>query len=249
MIPKIIHYCWFGRNPFPQKIKDCISSWRKHLPDYEFRLWNEDTFPITESCQFVKDAFANRKWAFVSDYVRIYALYTYGGIYLDTDIEVVKGFDSSILDSNSAILGTDEAGYLTALMMSPPGHEYFKNMLNVYQALSFYNNDGTLNLEVNNTYLQDELQKWGYSIKNEYQVLKGGIVVYPDDYFHVRSLTNGKLHITPNTYAIHWHTVTWGNWKTKIIKCIRMNILVPILGTKLYESVVKSLKGNKSYIR
>jgi hypothetical protein len=248
MIPKIIHYCWFGGNPYPPKIKACIASWKKYLPEYELKLWDEETFPINDSCQFVKDAYANKKWAFVSDYVRIYALATYGGIYLDTDIEIVKPFDDRILNSNGVILGTDDGGYLTALMISTINHQYFNKMLDIYHNLSFYNDDGSLNMEVNNTYLQDVLQQYGYVIKNEYQQLNSDIEVYPDDYFHARSLTSGKLHITPNTYAIHWHTVTWGSLKTRFIRFVRMKIMVPMLGSEMYSKLTKKIKKDASYI-
>lgn len=122
MIPKIIHYCWFGRNPYPEKVQYCIESWRKYLPDYEFKLWNEDSFDINTSA-FVREAYENQRYAFVSDYVRVFALYTQGGIYLDTDIEVKKDF-KDLLD-NKLLLGTDDSGALTAFMAAEKNHPYF----------------------------------------------------------------------------------------------------------------------------
>lgn len=129
MIPKIVHYIWFGGNSYSEKIQHCIDSWHKYLPDYEFMLWNEETFDVN-SVRFTKEAYENKKWAFVSDYVRVYALYNYGGFYLDTDVEVLKPLTD--FTGNKLLLGTDEDGALTALMGSEKNFELwgktFKNV-------------------------------------------------------------------------------------------------------------------------
>lgn len=248
MIPKIIHYIWFGGKPYSKKIAKCINSWQKYMPDYEFKLWNENTFDIDNSCKFVKEAYAQKKYAFVSDYVRVYALYKFGGIYLDTDIELIKPIDNAILNTGMCILGTDESGYLTALMISCAKHPYFEELLNYYNSINFINKNGSLNMEVNNTYMQQILSNYGYKISNTLQRLSNNIHVYPDDYFHARSLTSGKLNITKNTYSIHWHTITWVPLKTRIINFIRINLLVPFLGTKLYSKLTKKIKNGKTTI-
>lgn len=248
MIPKIIHYIWFGDKPYSPKIKKCIESWHKYMPDYKFKLWNEESFDIENSCDFVKEAYAKKKYAFVSDYVRIYALYIYGGLYLDTDIEIVKHLDEHILSTGDCILGTDESGYLTALMISVPRHTYFKKLLDFYNSIKFMNNDGTLNMEVNNTYMQQILTEYGYKTCNVLQKLNNNIIIYPDDYFHARSLTSGELNITKNTYSIHWHTITWVSRKTKIVNFIRIHIIVPIIGSKLYTKITNKIKNGKTTI-
>lgn len=241
MIPKIIHYIWFGPNPYPEKVRCCIESWHKYLPNYEFKLWNEETFDINNSCDFVIQAYERKKYAFVSDYVRLWALKNFGGIYLDTDIEILRPLDSEFLNKQ-VVLGTDNGGYLTALMMSVPNHVYINECLDEYHSQQFVLQDGKLNMEVNNTSLQNHLKRFGYQVNNMYQSLKDGIVVYPDDYFHVRSLQSGKLNITANSYAIHWHTITWVSSKTRIINWVRIHILVPLLGSKLYTKLTKKIK-------
>lgn len=236
MIPKIIHYIWFGRNPYPEKVAYCIESWKKYLPEYQFMLWNEDTFDVN-SVQFTKEAYENKKWAFVSDYVRVYALYNYGGLYLDTDIEVLRPFND-LLDKRM-ILGTDGGGYLTAFMASERQHPFWKNILEHYHMRSFKLQNGTLNMEVNNTLLQDELVKYGYRVLNAYQELNEGIVVFPDDYFHVVSLADGTMHKTSNSYAIHWHTLLWISPMRRLVRFIRLKILLPILGASLLGKLRK----------
>lgn len=239
MIPKIVHYIWFGGKPFPEKVQYCIESWKKHLPDYEFKLWNEDSFDV-DSIPFTREAYEHKKWAFVSDYVRLYALSSYGGWYLDTDVEVLRPL-TPFLDKRM-VLGTDEGGYLTATMAAEANHPFWNEMLSIYHDLHFVNSDGSLNQEVNNTYLQDTLAKYGYVIANRYQLLRDGIEVFPDDYFHVMSLTSGKEHKTANSYTIHWHTLLWVNRKTRVVRFLRMNLLVPLLGAERYSRITNSLK-------
>lgn len=245
MIPKIVHYIWFGPKPYPKKVRECISSWKKHLPDYKFMLWNETTFDLNSACRFVREAYEERKYAFVSDYVRLWALNTYGGVYLDTDIELIKPFDSDFLKKRM-VLGTDDSGYLTALMMSEPGHPYLQKCLDGYHESSFRQENGKLNMEVNNTALQQNLESYGYSIKNERQILSDGIAIYPDDYFHVRSLSSGRLHLTGNSYSIHWHTITWVPLKTRLINFLRIRVIIPLIGLKNYSRLITPLKKGKT---
>lgn len=239
MIPKIIHYIWFGSNPYPDKVRYCMESWKRHLPDYEFQLWNEETFDV-KAFSFTREAYEAGKFAFVSDFVRIYALAKKGGIYLDTDIEVLQ--DLSPLLSDRVVLGTDDSGNLTALMASEKGHPFFERILHIYQNRSFIKPDGTMDMEVNNLLLERELAAYGYVQDNQRQHLSEGIEVYPDDYFHVKSLLSGKVHRTRNSYAIHWHTLLWVPWKTRIIRFLRLYFLVPLMGKSLYSKLSQVLK-------
>lgn len=234
MIPKIIHYIWFGGKPFPKKVQKCIDSWHKYLPDYEFKLWNEESFDVN-SVEFTKQAYANKKWAFVSDYVRMYALNRYGGWYLDTDVEILKPL--SDFENHRMVLGTDHDGALTALMGSEPGHPYWTRMLYEYEKMNFVRTDGSLNMIVNNTHLQEVLFDYGYKMENKYQELREDIVVYPDDYFHVANNEKGTLHKTDNSYAIHWHTLLWTSDMSHFRRWIRLHILKPILGEDSFMEI------------
>ena len=240
MIPKIIHYIWFGGKPFPDKVQKCINSWKKFLPEYKLMLWNEDTFDVN-SVEFTKQAYANKKWAFVSDYVRVYALHKYGGWYLDTDVEILKPVDS--FENHRVVLGTDSNGALTALMASEQGHSYWKEALDLYHNMSFVNADGSFNTTVNNIYLQDLLRNYGYSVENSYQELRDGIVVYPDEYFHVADHEKGTMHKTANSYAIHWHTLLWTSEMHHLNRWLRLHVLKPILGEEKFLDVYLKIKS------
>lgn len=241
MIPRIIHFCWFGGNPYPEKVQTCIESWKINLPEYEIICWDENNFDINV-CNFTKEAYEAGKYAFVSDYVRLFVLKQYGGIYLDVDVEVVKSFDPIL--NNHLILALEEAGDITgAFIASEPNHPFWDEMMNIYHGMSFKLPDGTYNMVVNNVWMQDVLNKYGYEKKNVYQVLSNGAVVYPDDYFHAKSLVSGEVRRTKNTYCIHHHTLLWVSKKTKFIRFMRMKILVPLLGADRYQRIVSRLKG------
>lgn len=239
MIPKVIHYIWFGGKPYSDKIQKCIDSWNKYLPEYKFMLWNEETFDVANSCDFVRQAYENKKWAFVSDYVRVWALNKFGGIYLDTDVEVVRPLDQFL--DHSMVLGTDELGHLTAFMASVEGHPLWKGILDLYHSMQFVNPDGSFNMAVNNSYLENKLATYGYRIANQMQHLENDIMIYPDDWFHAADHMSGVLNITPNTHTIHWHTLTWCDTSTHVNRFLRVKILGRIIGKKRAASLFNKL--------
>lgn len=242
MIPKIIHFVWFGGKPYPKKIQYCIDSWKKVLPDYQFIRWDESNFDVN-SVPFTKQAFEQGMWAFVSDYVRIKALYEQGGWYLDTDVEVLKPL--APFENNRVTLGTDENGSLTAVYGTEPKNTIWKNILDVYNRTDFVLSDGTQNIKVINQYIQDEIAKMGYVHENKLQDFQNGVIVYPDDYFHVVSLEKGTRHFTENSTCIHWQTMLWTPKKSRALRWVRLHILKPILGDnfmKIYSKIVKVIR-------
>lgn len=242
MIPKIIHYVWFGGKPLPEKMARCVATWREKMPDYELREWNEGNFDVNATT-FTREAYEQGQWAFVSDYVRLWALARYGGWYLDTDVEVVRSFDT--FEGGRMVLGTDEHGALTAVYGTEAGHPFWREALETYSGLSFVRADGTLNQKVINAYLEELLERYGYVRRNERQSLAGGIEVYPDDYFHVASILSGRMHRTENTYAIHWQTLSWCGRGVHVKRFIRVKILGRLLGGGRAARIAQGLQRLK----
>lgn len=203
MIPKVIHYCWFSNEPYPDLVKRCIRSWKRMLPDYELRLWDGNSFDW-DSVPYVKEGMAARKWAVASDYVRLYALYTEGGIYLDSDVEVLESFDQFL--NNKFFTGTepyiidDEIRYdlECAIMGSEKGHPFLKEALDYYQGVHYTpENHKTVCYA-----LIPILEKYGYVAENKLQQLSNDVTVYPLD--HV----NDKYSFYLKS-AIHWCQGSW----------------------------------------
>ncbi len=217
MIPKKIHYCWFGRNPLPESALKCIASWRKYLPEYEIIEWNEDNFDVN-SIPYTAQAYAAKKYAFVSDYARFKILYEHGGLYFDTDVEVIKPMDDIIgrgpfmgfeIDpSGGSFCGAVNPGLGMGAYAALP---IYSTILNYYGRLSFLLNDGNLNTSdavVNIT--TRELKRAGLKSVNGIQLV-AGVTVYPSDYFNPLDDATGKLKRSANTHSIHWYSKTWLN--------------------------------------
>ena len=215
MIPKIIHYCWFGHNPLPPLAIKCIESWRKYLPDYEIKEWNEDNFDVN-AIPYTKEAYAVKKYAFVSDYARFWILYKYGGLYFDTDVEVIKPMDDII--ARGPFMGCENEvkdGGATALAVAPglglgvnPGLGLYKDMLELYASLHFVDEAGNYNLKTVVDYTTEVLCKHGLKNVPGIQYV-GEVYVYPVEYFCPISVKDGKLRITPNTRTIHHYAQSW----------------------------------------
>ena len=213
MIPKIIHYCWFGRTPMPKMALKCIASWRKFFSDYEIKEWNEDNFDVN-MIQYTKDAYAAKKYAFVSDYARFWILYHYGGVYFDTDVEVIRPMDDII--EKGAFMGVEvPAKKGTVPKVAPglglgvdPGQCLYRELLDKYSSLRFLNVDGSFNQKTIVEYTTEVLVECGLSNTNEIQFI-AGVWIYPYDYFNPLDSLTGKIVVTDNTRSIHWYMGSW----------------------------------------
>jgi mannosyltransferase OCH1-like enzyme len=198
-IPKTIHYVWVGENEKPKDILRCMKSWKKHLGEYEIVEWNENNFDISSN-KFVKQAYEQKKWAYVSDYIRAYAIYKYGGIYLDTDVIVLDDL-TRFLD-NEAFVGFENSNYpFTAVFGAEKGHPLIKDMIDYYHDINF-EFDKNNQLEKTNTKTVSELlvSKYHCIVNNKEQMLETGIRVYPDNVLCNPSLESSAIHILTGTW-------------------------------------------------
>lgn len=235
MIPKIIHYCWFGGNPLPASAQKCIASWRKYFPDYEIWEWNEDNFDVN-IIPYTREAYSVKKYAFVSDYVRFWTLYRYGGLYFDTDVEVIRPMDDIV--ECGAFMGIEVAPQpgATVLEVVPgfglgcnpglglgcnPGLGLYQSVLERYEKLHFLLDDGSFNSFAVVRITTEALMNEGLKPVNEIQKV-ADIWVYPQDYFNPLDDATGRLNITKNTRSIHWYSKTWMSgssvWKTRFTR-------------------------------
>lgn len=231
MIPKLIHYCWFGKNPKPESIQKCIESWKIHFPDYKIVEWNEKTFPIDTACTYVKQAYEAKKFAFVSDYVRLYALYEVGGLYFDTDIEAINNIDH-YLKGKEALFGFEDNYYImTGFMAAAPGLNCFKELIDLYNEKTFILSSGKYDTLPNPIIVTEVLMKYGLIPNGKRQTFANKIEVYPYDYFSGFNIDYQRLNITSNTCLIHHCMGTWQTPKEKIKPKIK-SLLLKIIGEK-----------------
>lgn len=231
MIPKKIHYCWFGRNPKSELALKCIESWKQKLPDYEMIEWNEDTFDINENV-FCKEAYEAKKWAFVTDYVRLKVLYEYGGIYMDTDVEVLDSLEDFL--SNRAFSGfEDNCSVPTGIMASEAKHPFFAELLAYYNNRHFTLEDGTYDVTTNVQIITEAASNKGLRLDNTMQVVED-FAFYPNDYFCPMSWKTRKLNITKNTKTIHHFA---GSWLSEDIRKSnkRYQFVVRLFGEKVAD--------------
>lgn len=226
MIPKIIHYCWFGGNPLPELALKCIASWKKFLPDYEIREWNEDNFDVN-IIPYTAEAYKVKKYAFVSDYARFWILYKVGGLYFDTDVEIIKSMDDII--ARGPFMGCEnEAGKgATTLVVAPglglgvnPGLGLYKELLDKYNNLHYVDVDGVVveDFTVVHHTTQLLVEKGLRDIDGIQYV--AGIYIYPKEFFCPKNYVTGKLVITNKTVAIHHYGASWKPWEQLIEKKI-----------------------------
>lgn len=251
MIPKIIHWCWLSGDPLPEKIQICVDSWKAHLPDYKIKCWTTKNFDIN-AISYVREAFEQRKWAFCADYIRAYALYTEGGIYLDSDVQVLKSFDSLLdyhffssveyipdnvkcFDVVNKCLDIDFSripsvpyvqgiGIQAAIMGSEKGNTYMYDCLEYYKSLHFSMNKGYDNMSIvaPNVYAINA-EKYGFKYKNEDQYLDNNMIIFKDEVFCVPEFMNQR------TFALHLVAHSWYS---------------PTFSQKIYQSLasIKFLK-------
>lgn len=226
MIPKIIHYCWFGRNPLPELAQKCIASWRKYLPDYEIKEWNEDNFDVN-IIPYTAEAYAMKKYAFVSDYARFWILYKYGGIYFDTDVEVIRPIDDIISKGNFLGCETDATKGATQSVAPGlglgvnPGLGLIRKMLDYYEDKHFeFHPDIVTQETVVHIATRILFESGMQNVKGIQQV--GDVWIYPREYFCPINVTTNRLRITPNTRTIHHYAGTWiGHGKLSVLKRIK----------------------------
>jgi hypothetical protein len=239
MIPKIIHYCWFGKGLMPQSQKKCIEGWKKLMPDYQFMLWDESTFNVN-ICDFTVAAYKKKKYAYVADVARLYALSEYGGIYLDTDVEVFKSFDDLL--GCHAFVGFEGSKHLpigTCVMASEANGIWVKEMLCNYNSRHFVMTDGKFDMTTNVEFISSKMREQGFlqnGIEQDYKDLH----VFPVEYFCPRQ-TTGEYIKTEKTYCDHLGLGSWvedrGGWKTLIERIVgRQNMILLIkLKRKLFR--------------
>ena len=254
MIPKIIHYCWFGRNPLPELAQKCIASWKKYLPDYDIKEWNEDNFDVN-IIPYTAEAYAMKKYAFVSDYARFWILHKYGGIYFDTDVEVIRPIDDIIARGNFMGFETDPnpaKGDASNASVNPglglgvapglglgvaPGLGLIKKMLDYYEDKHFICEANMRNQITVVHICTKVLMENGLQNVEGIQKVDDDIYIYPAEYFCPINVTTGRIHVEKNTRTIHHYAGTWVDKKFSLKEFVKR-----ILPEKLLLSIF-SLKA------
>ena len=238
MIPKIIHYCWFGGNPLPELEQRCLASWYLHMPDWEYRWWNEDTFDISSAPLYVRQAYDAHKYAFVSDYVRLWALEKFGGVYMDVDFMVYRPFDE-LMSKYAAFAGYEGSKrnpVMQGVIASEPHGSWVTDMLETYVDRKFILPDGRLDMTPNTSYFSDRLESKGFIPDGK----EKDVLVNGEFFLHVMPvwafcpvLTTGEDVRTAETYCEHMGESSWSTnrgWKSKL-----MRLFSPAMRTKLIK--------------
>ena len=238
-IPKVIHYCWFGRGEMPRLAEKCIKSWKEKCPDYEIICWNEDNFDLTQN-EYMRQAYEARKFAFVSDFVRLKVIYDHGGIYLDTDVELLKSLDPLL--QNKAYMGFDEKGIVaTGLGFgAEKGNSILGEFLKDYEDISFILPDGSYDLTPCPDRNTRTLKELGMDLNVHSQTFMDTVFL-PQDYLCPMDYYTGKKTITKNTYSIHHYNASWTSPVTKRTTFVKRIIGVKMYG-KLYGKFLHKLK-------
>ena len=248
MIPKYVHYCWFGKGEKSELSQKCIMSWKRFLTGYTFIEWNEDNCDIG-LLPYVHQAYDNKKYAFVSDYFRLKALYEYGGIYFDTDYELIKPIDSVLKTKGNLITGLESIdNALTAIIITEAHNSIIKELMDTYQNRQFVNSNGQMDLTPINVGFSHVLQKYGIDLKkNEYQRVEKGIVFYPIEVLCGFDVENWHERIDKKTIGVHHMGTSWATpeMKKHIQRIHRLQLL---MGYNFYDrlkAVIKRIKRDR----
>ncbi len=235
MIPKKIHYCWFGEKPLPKISKKCIASWKKYCPDYEITEWNENNFDVN-CCDYTREAYQAKQYAFVSDVARLHALINYGGIYMDIDHEILKPIDSFL--RYNAFCGFMADKYIgLGILGSVPNLDILKEYLDQYNSSHFIKENGEFDKTSINVTFEQRCRKYGFDGNNTFQIIRD-ISFFPSEYFYPKNPLTQKTKITENTYTMHHFYSSWYKFKMKFIV-----ILVKIFGQDFVEKLSKIKKS------
>lgn len=245
MIPKTIHYCWFGRGELTPLAKKCIASWRQFFPDYEIKEWNEDNFDVN-CIPYTADAYRAGKYAFVSDYARFWVLYYFGGVYFDTDVEVIRPMDDVM--EKGPFMGFELLGERAAVnpglgLASVPGVSLYKAILDRFKQMSFLTENGSLNPYTMIPMVTDLLKERGLNGNGTIEQVSG-ITIFPPDWFNPFDDATGRLRKTDNTRTIHWYAKSWlpteSGWKLWLKRKLRR-----AFGKKAIQHLGALLKGKR----
>ena len=245
MIPKIIHYCWLSGDKYPDSIEKCITTWKEKLPDYEFILWDTAKFNLEDSL-WVKQAFETKKYAFAADYIRLYAVYNYGGIYMDTDVEVVKSFNDLL--ELPYFIGTEGGGIVEAgVFGAEPKTQWVGDCLEYYKNREFIKPDTTLDIRTLPSIMMEQIGKTKVVTEMNtdeeitYSSDSPKLMMFPVDYFCAKNQGTGIVTVTKNTYTIHHFAMSWISKKTTFLPNIKRS-LMKVFGVNTINKIIEILK-------
>lgn len=243
-IPRIIHSVWIGGGLKSDVVKKSMQSWKTYCSNYHVMEWSEDNVDLENTCEYVKQAYEKKKWAFVSDYIRLKALYEYGGIYMDTDMEVLRNIDEFLI-YDGFVCTESRHTVCTAIIAAKPHAEWVKELLDEYQQISFVKEDGSLDILPNTKRLQRYLEKkYSYHWADTVQELEEGFVIFPQEYFSPLNCFTGVLNLTDNTYTFHHYDNTWKSNKDKLKKKV-MQVITRIIGEDSRYKLAELKSGSR----
>ncbi|WP_299216924.1 glycosyltransferase [uncultured Aquimarina sp.] len=250
MIPKIIHYCWLSGDKFPGLIEKCIATWKEKLPEYEFMLWDTNRFPL-ENNEWVRQAFETKKYAFAADYIRLHAVHKYGGIYLDTDIEVIKSYNSLL--HLPYFVGSEGGGIIEAgVFGAEKGSKWIADCLKHYENRSFIKQDGSYDTLTLPRIMMGNIQK-NHSIiemvdpvpeELSYSKSDSELFMFPEDFFCAKNQGTGIIEKTSRTFSIHHFAMSWLPQKTTFLPNLKRK-LIRVFGVKFVLGVIGFLRLKK----